>query len=455
MWNRRQFFGVSAAAATAGLPLTAKAAAASGSASPAGAVDSTLFGVFANAPVDQSSAFQDMLEQASEQDLIVFLAAGSYVLSGIRLPARTRLVGVSGATRLIFGGGEFLITGRACERVELTSISFDGVRRDMGDSVRGLVDLGAVLQVAIDACSITNSGKYGLVLDGCGGRVERTTVTTATEAAIYAVNSTGLRIADNTVADCDNGGILVHRSEIGADGTIVSGNRVERIAALYGGTGPFGNGINIFRAGNVVVSNNVISDCAFSAIRANAASNLQVLGNNCSRSGETAVYAEFSFEGAVISNNIADGAANGISIVNFNEGGRLAVCSGNIVRNLRTSGPYQADPPGFGVGITVEAETSVTGNVVENAPRYGMHLGWGPFLRNVVVTGNVIRKTGEGIAVSVVEGTGTAVISDNVIDDTPNGAIVGHRWTEAVTGDLAREGAAGFPGLLIERNHSS
>ena len=204
-----------------------------------------------------------------------------------------------------------------------------------------------------------------------------------------------------------------------------------------------------------MVSNNVISDCAFSAIRANAASNLQVIGNNCSRSGETAVYAEFSFEGAVISNNIVDGAANGISIVNFNEGGRLAVCSGNIVRNLSTTGPYQADPPGFGVGITVEAETTVTGNVVENAPRYGMHLGWGPFLRNVVVTGNVIRKTGEGIAVSVVEGTGTAVISDNVIDETPNGAIVGHRWTEAVTGDLAHEGATGFPGLLIERNHAS
>ena len=455
MWNRRQFFGVSAGLAAASLPVGAKAASESSLTLPAGAVDSTQFGVFANAPVDQSRAFQSMLEQASEQNLVIFLAAGSYVLSGIRLPARTRLTGVSGATQLLFGGSEFLLSGRGCERVELTGISFDGVRRDMNDSVRGLVDLGAVRHVAIDDCIITNSGKYGLVLDGCGGRVERSTVTTATEAAIYAVNSTGLRIADNTVADCDNGGILVHRSEIGSDGTIVTGNRVERIAALYGGTGPFGNGINVYRAGNVVVSNNVVSDCAFSAIRANGASNLQIIGNNCSRSGETAVYAEFSFEGAVVSNNIVDGAANGISIVNFNEGGRLAVCSGNIVRNLRTSGPYQADPPGFGVGITVEAETSVTGNVVENAPRYGMHLGWGPFLRNVVVTGNVIRKTGEGIAVSVVEGTGTAVISDNVINDTPNGAIVGHRWTEAVTGDLTRDGAAAFPGLLIERNHSS
>ena len=455
MWNRRQFFGVSAGVATASLPSAAKAAGEGEPTLRVGATDSVQFGVFANAPVDQSRAFQDMLEQASENDLVVFLAAGSYVLNDIRLPARTRLAGVPGATKLIFGGGRFLLFGRGCEHVELGGITFDGVRRNMDDTVRGLVDLRAARRVAIDDCTIANSSKYGLVLEGCSGRVERTTVTAATEAAIYAVNSTGLGIADNTVADCDNGGILVHRTEIGPDGTIVSGNRVERIAALNGGTGPFGNGINVYRAGNVVVSNNVVADCAFSAIRANAASNLQILGNNCSRSGETAVYAEFSFEGAVISNNIVDGAANGISIVNFNEGGRLAVCSGNIVRNLRTSGPYQADPPGFGVGITVEAETSVTGNVVENAPRYGMHLGWGPFLRNVVVTGNVIRKAGEGIAVSVVEGTGTVVISDNVINETPSGAIVGHRWTEAVTGDLAREGAAGFPGLLIERNHVS
>ena len=33
------------------------------------------------------------------------------------------------------------------------------------------------------------------------------------------------------------------------------------------------------------------------------------------------------------------------------------------MRNLSTTGPYPADAPGFGVGITVEADTTVTGNV--------------------------------------------------------------------------------------------
>ena len=235
----------------------------------------------------------------------------------------------------------------------------------------------------------------------------------------------------------------------------MSGNRIERIAAKSGGTGQYGNGINVFRADKVVVADNVVSDCAFSAIRANSASNLQIAGNTCSRSGETAIYAEFAFEGAVVNGNIVDGAANGISIVNFDKGGRMAVCSSNIVRNLSTSGPYPADAPGFGVGITVEADTVVNGNVVENAPLYGMKIGWGPYMRNVVATGNVIRKAGTGIAVTVVEGAGSAVISDNVISETERGGIVGYRWSDAVTADMAQEGSAGYAHLTVERNHVS
>jgi uncharacterized secreted repeat protein (TIGR03808 family) len=257
------------------------------------------------------------------------------------------------------------------------------------------------------------------------------------------------------VSDCANGGILVHRWQSADDGTIVSGNRVTRIAARDGGTGQNGNGINVFRAANVIVSGNMVSDLAFSAIRANSASNVQIVNNTCIDSGETGIYSEFSFEGAIINGNVVDGAANGISIVNFNEGGRLAVCSANIVRNLTSKGPYQQDPPGFGVGISVEADCSATGNIVENVPLYGMQIGWGEFMRNVVATGNVIRKANTGIVVTVVEGTGSAVISDNVIDRVSDGAVVGYRWADKATGDLAVEGAARYANLTIERNRVS
>ena len=90
----------------------------------------------------------------------------------------------------------------------------------------------------------------------------------------------------------------------------------------------------MFRAGNVLVSGNRITDCAYSAIRGNAASNIQMIANSCARIGEVALYAEFGFEGALIANNLVDGAASGIAVTNFNEGGRLAVVQGNIIRNL-------------------------------------------------------------------------------------------------------------------------
>jgi uncharacterized secreted repeat protein (TIGR03808 family) len=202
-----------------------------------------------------------------------------------------------------------------------------------------------------------------------------------------------------------------------------------------------------------MVMNNHISDCAFTAIRANAASDVQISGNQCRRSGETAIYVEFEFEGAVVSGNMIDGAANGISIANFDKGGRLASVTGNVVRNLTLKGPYEHEL-GFGIGIAAEADTLISGNVIEGAPRWGMQLGWGPYLRNLVVTGNVVRASKIGCVVSVVDGIGTAVITDNVFQDTPEGAVLGFEWDKKVSGELAT-GAGGYPQLTIERNRVS
>ncbi|TGQ66855.1 MAG: TIGR03808 family TAT-translocated repetitive protein [Mesorhizobium sp.] len=435
-------------AAAAGLPGIEKAAM-------RGSINATELGVQSGTSDDQSKVFAKLLREANDRDTTVFLPAGTYVVSNLSLPGRVRLAGVPGATRIVYGGDGHLFMAEQADHIELSGLVFDGSNRSMADYAQGLLDLRRIGHLVIDNCQITGSGKNGLALEHAAGRIERTDISGAADAGIYSVEAAGLAISGNTISDCANGGILVHRWQAGEDGTIVTGNRVQRIGARSGGTGQNGNGINAFRAANVVISGNVVSDCAFSAIRANSSSNLQISGNTCLRSGETAVYSEFSFEGAVISNNIVDCAANGISIVNFNEGGRMGVCSGNIVRNLSTVGPYPADAPGFGVGIGVEADTTVSNNVIENAPLYGMLIGWGPYLRNVVATGNIIRKAGTGIVVSVVEGAGTAVISDNVIDGARNGAIVGQRWAEPATGDLAASAESGYAHLTVERNHVS
>jgi uncharacterized secreted repeat protein (TIGR03808 family) len=83
-------------------------------------------------------------------------------------------------------------------------------------------------------------------------------------------------------------------------------------------------------------------------------------------------------------------------------------------------------PQGQGVGIAIEADTAVIGNVIENAARVGIRAGWGPYLSNVTIAGNVVRNAGAGIEVSVAKGAGAAAITGNVIAGTKRCAIPGH-----------------------------
>ncbi len=444
MINRRFVLtGLASLAGVGILPRTTQAQTASG------IINAVEFGLNPGGPDDQTFKLNALLTKASSSGQQIFLPPGAYIVSGVQFPAYVNLLGVSGKSRLLFGGKSGLIRANGSSHIQLNGLVIDGDGRPLGDNVRGLLEASNVAHLVLDDCQIVGARRNALDLFKCGGRIERTRISGASDAAIFAADSTGLEITGNEIHDCGNGGILVQRYEQGRDGTIVTGNRIGKIRADLGGTGQNGNAINIFRANNVVVSNNVINDSAFTAIRGNSASNLQITGNNCSASGETAIYSEFAFEGAVIANNLVDGAANGISMVNFDSGGRLGTCSGNLVRNLSIKGPY---PGTFGIGISVESDISVTGNVVENAPLYGIQLGWGAYMRNVIATGNIVRASGEGIYVSVVEGVGSAIISDNIIQASRNGGIVGHSWTDVTVKDLTQKSAQIYPNLTVERN---
>lgn len=420
-----------------------------------GSIDAVQYKAAVPGAGDQKSgSLQRVIDEASRNNVPVFLPPGVYKVSNLRLPDNARITGVAGASRILYTGGGHLFSAENVKRIELSNIVIDGQNRWLGDHAGALVQFTDVDEVRIDNCEIGGSRKHALQLERCGGRIERSRISGAGQSGLYAVESAGLSITGNEVFDCGNGGILVHRWNKGADNSIVSGNRVYRIRANDGGTGQNGNGINIFRADSVMVTNNHVSDCAFTAIRANSASDIQISDNQCLRSGETAVYVEFEFEGAVVSGNMIDGAANGISIANFDQGGRLASVTGNVVRNLTLIGPYPHEL-GFGVGIAAEADTLISGNIVEGAPRWGMQLGWGPYLRNLMVTGNVIRKAPIGCAVSVADGAGTAVITDNVFQQTPDGAVLGFEWDKKVSGELATGGQARYPQLTVERNRIS
>ncbi|TNM65783.1 TIGR03808 family TAT-translocated repetitive protein [Aliirhizobium smilacinae] len=420
-----------------------------------GSIDAGAHGVSPNGGDASRRNLERLLADAAAKNMPIFLQPGDYPISGLNLPDGTRLVGIAGATRLVHSGSGILLRAENARRIELSGLVIDGADRVLAGDALAIAHFRGVTELVVENCDVINSDKTGLHLEGCGGRIGRNRISRAAEYGLYAVNSASLSVMDNSISDCGNGGILIHRWETGTDGTMVSGNRIARTGATNGGTGQYGNAINLYRAHDVIVSGNHISDSAFSAIRANSASNAMISGNHCTASGETAIYAEFSFEGAMIAGNLVDGAANGISVVNFNEGGRLATVANNIVRNLRLTGPYTVEDPIFGVGISAEADTAVTGNVVENAPFCGLAFGFGPYLRNVAATGNIVREVAVGCAVTVVEGAGGAIIANNIFQGAKRGAIVGYRWREASTGDLAKSGSEEFGHLTIEGNRVS
>jgi uncharacterized secreted repeat protein (TIGR03808 family) len=304
----------------------------------------------------------------------------------------------------------------------------------------------------LNDCEITRAGGTAILLEQMEGEVARNIITDAANVGVHSFNARGLTVSGNIVRRAGNGGIWIWTSDKRDDGTLVADNQIEDIQARDGGSGQNGNAINVYRAANVIVRGNRIRNATFSAVRGNAASNIQITGNGCSGLGEVAIYSEFEFEGAVIANNTVDTAAIGVSVTNFDKGGRLAVVQGNLIRNLTRNPPDGTEANrGHGTGITVQADTAVTGNVIENAPSIGIEAGWGPYLRDVTVTGNVVRQAGYGITVSMVSGAGAAVLANNLISGAKRGAIVGVEWNKAVTGDLIA-GSSQYPLLTINGN---
>ena len=404
-------------------------------------------GLVPNQAFDQSEQLTAAIGKAIKAGLPLFLPAGRYRVSGIELPSNLKVFGVAGATILEAADGTPVMGARGKSFISLEGLSFDG--RGLGASRReAVVAFQECTSLNIFQCTIGNANNNGLVLNSCSGRIVNCEISTCRQSGIHLQNSVGMLLDGNNIHSCGNGGIRVWRSEGGADGTIVINNRISDIGSDEG-DGQNGNGVNIFRADRVIVSDNVIEECAFSAVRANATNDTIISGNQCINSSEVAIFSEFAFSGSIISNNIIDGAARGISITNFNDGGRLAVCSGNIVRNIMAFSP--TNPRTRPIGIFAEADTAVSGNVVENVPGIGISAGWGPYLRNVLVSNNVIRQTLVGIGVSVAEGAGPAKISNNLIADSELAALAGIAWRDIISTDLVAD-AARFPHIMLSNN---
>ena len=449
--NRRHLIGASAAGVAGALAMAPEAARAAPLTSTLGR-DATQYGVRPGSPDDQTRALQRAIDEAARAQVPLALPPGVYRTGLLRLQSGTQLVGVRGATKLIFNGGASMLQSEGAGSIGLTNITLDGGGIPL-PTRRGLLHCVSGRDIRITDCEINGSGGNGIWFEQVSGDVSGNIITKTATTAFVSFDAQGLIVSRNTILGTNDNGIEILRTAIGDDGTLVLDNRIEDIKAGPGGSGQYGNAINAFRAGNVIVRGNRIRNCDYSAVRGNSASNIQISGNSVSNVREVALYSEFSFEGAVIANNTVDGAALGVSVCNFNEGGRIAVVQGNIIRNLLPKRPIGTAPDDdAGIGIYVEADTSVTGNVIENAPSFGIIAGWGKYLRDVVISGNVIRNAFVGVGVSVVPGAGSALVNNNMISETPRGAVVGLDHARAITPDLSAEGAQRYAQVVVGTN---
>lgn len=428
-----------------GAGLMAGLAAASAQAGPrrerlaAAEVPAADLGLVPGAAHDQAAALQTVIDEAANRGAALTLPPGRFRVGALTLRPGSRLI-ASGSTTLEFLGGARFLSGEDADGVVLEGLALDGAYARLASEDAALLDLRRCRGLVLRGLTLLRSAGHGLFLQGCAGAISDCTVTGAQQAGIHSLDAAGLDIRHNAVLDCANNGIQVWRSEAGEDGATIANNRIARIRADAGGSGQNGNGINVFRAGSVLVTGNRIADCAYSAVRGNAASDIQMIANSCTRAGEVALYAEFGFEGALIAANLVDQAATGVTVTNFNDGGRLAVVQGNLVRNLFRREAEPEDKRGH--GITVEADAAVTGNVIENAPTAGIVIGWGPYMRDVVATGNLIRKSRAGILIASQAAHGSCLLTGNMISGAADGAIRAMDGAGNPTGpELAREGS--------------
>lgn len=369
---------------------------------------------------DRSAALQAAIDKAAGAGRPLYLGPGRYEVSNIRLPDRARIVGVPGETRLVYSGGGRLLYADDARTLALEGLSIDGANRALADEEDGLLSLAFVDDLTLSGIEVIGSSGHGVALTRSGGRLRDCRISGARGVGLVSTEGRALVIDGNEIGDCLGGGIHLRRWTAGEDGASLTDNRLSRL----GGAG----------------------------IRLTAASGVRVSGNDLRGVTGAAVLADAASTGAAVSANVIDGAALGIALFGGADD-RLSMVEGNMIRNMADDGA--ADRLGgraAGVGIHVETHGTVTGNVVEEAPHLGLSLGWGAALGNVVASGNIIRRAGAGIGVSVLAPEQTTVVTGNLLVGVTGGAVRGMRFAEFVTDDLMRIGTAAVPGLTVGEN---
>src|SRR6516162_528411 len=114
--SRRYLIGASAAGAIGALAVPTQTARATQSIATFGR-DATQYGVRPGSPDDQTRALQRAIDEAARAQVPLALPPGRYATSMLRLQNGTQLVGVRGATRLVFKGGASMFSAEETNHI--------------------------------------------------------------------------------------------------------------------------------------------------------------------------------------------------------------------------------------------------------------------------------------------------------------------------------------------------
>jgi len=382
------------------------------------------------------------INAATASGKALYLAPGTYEVGNIAFGGPLTVYATPGTVTLKMAtGSSFIFYMGAFGEVNLSGLIFDGANRAFTDD--GNIPLEALVVAKRDQannsllrvtdCTFTNSTGPGLACYSVGLDLTACRFLSS-DSAVYSLDGENVRITGNRISQMGSGAISISRSSAGYDGAIIAENRIETVGVKDpASTGWQGNGISIYRASHVVVRDNIIRNCAFSGVRANVASAVSVAGNVVTGSGETAIYVESAnetttlHEASVVGNTIDD-AGSGIAIVNYDRGGRLAMCSGNLLRGITRKTVAAGQSTQYltsGIGVIAEADAAISGNIIEQAATIGIMLGTNGYARDLLCTDNLIRSTPIGIGFSKESGAGQIFIASNMVSGFTNTASYG------------------------------
>ena len=385
------------------------------------------------------------------------LPPGVTTIYQLLLPQGAHLVAAKGGSTLRLGySGPMLSNRDPLDMLTIEGVIFDGANRPINNAF-GLLTFVDVAHVDMEDCTIQHT-TTGLMQRRCGGKIRLSTFQDLTGTAIHDDNCAGMTIDANRIRRCGDNG--VHHWSMHSkrhDGSRISNNVITDVANRSGGDGMFGNGVRVAECGPVLIENNVVQRCAYTAIRNAGGWDVVVANNRCKSFNEKAMYAEFGFRNATFVNNVIEDCGGGISATNYvgPGNGAGALITGNVISNLRPSHP----DPEFGprsswlTGIEGEGDVLIKGNIVSDSAWFGIIAGFFNARHNVTVEDNRLIDNEYAIGFATQDGVGPCSIIGNEMRGSKKANIVAMFQEKIISGDLsAPDAGKAYKNIVIRDN---